>query len=790
MKFKGLLPLFLLITMQNTAFSQAEIGQSSEKASNALTEYFKLDRENIHLHLNKNTFLTHDEIWFKGYIIEKKSKKGYLPTSNVHVAMFDEKGTKIKTHLFLAENSSFEGNIKLDESMSTGSYYLQVYTNYMNNFTEDESSVFEIKIINPNDGKTIPNNKIINTNTITTDFFPESSIFLEGTSNTIAVKITDCNGNGLSIKDGEIKDSKGTTVTNFNTNGVGYGKFEIVQTKKELYKAVFKIDNIKTEINLPMPIEKGITLSANNYTFEDKTTLKIKTNTISLADYKNESLTLVIQQDNYSSFIPFSLNENNTGQLFTLPNENFKPGINTLYLIDKNQKKIAERILYKPFDLEQKINLKVLRKQNDSIIISGTSTLPMGTLSVSVLPNETKTLTNKKSIFNSFILDNHLSEKTPNGNYFLSDFSKNKHSELDTYLMCQKSKYNWETMLTSPPQNKFEFDSGLTIKGTINVPVKDRDSKVQMKSIVAGLNELSDINDKNEFYFKNILVYDSTTVHFSLLNKKNQSTEIKSVPQIVNNNRHFNKPLKNKLKNCSPTITENNNYSFPKTANTIQLESMSIFTKKRSPKFTNIKRFNNDKAKAFKILDVESDRDILQFIAANGFTVSVDSIGNVIIIGQKPSSWLGTREPLIYWDDAPVLDFNQLRGWTLRYIDEIYINKNGYGGGMDAANGIIRIHSKKGSGGARQIKINSQAFTVKNGFQKTNHYRNPEYTSYTDEGFKNFGNIHWDPGIETDKNGVFTFSIPNYDQKSIKVIIEGIGTDGQLISETKTIEIP
>ncbi|UOK42687.1 hypothetical protein [Flavobacterium enshiense] len=520
MNLKKLVYLIIALTVQNLVFSQAEINQSHEKINDALTEYFKLDRENIHLHLNKNIFLTSDEIWFKGYIIEKKNKKPYFLTSNVLISLLDDKGNKIKKYLFYAENSIFEGNIKLDENISTGKYYLEVFTNYMNNFSENESSVFELKIINPKDGKTFPDTRIVNLSTIKTEFFPEGNVFLEGTSNTIAVKISDCNGNGISVKDGEIVNSKGETITNFSTNSLGYGKFEILQTKSELYKAVFKINDVKTEEKLPFPEVNGITFSANNYTFENKTTLKIKTNSNSLAQYKNEPLTLIIQQDDYSSYVPFSFKDDNTEQLLALPNENLLNGINTLYLVDKNHKKIAERILYKPLKFDRNIDLKVLRKQNDSIVISGTSTILSGTLSVSVLPEGTKSLTEKKTIYNSFLLDNQLSEKSPDGNQLLSNFSKRKHYELDTYLMCQKSKYNWQTMLSSSPQKKFDFDNGLTFKGTINIPVKDRDSKVEINSLTSGLSEFSPINEKNEFYFKNILVSDSTLVHFSLLDKK------------------------------------------------------------------------------------------------------------------------------------------------------------------------------------------------------------------------------------------------------------------------------
>ncbi len=791
MKVQNAFTLFLLYFITTISFAQAELNQNKQKLETAFMEFFKLDRENIHLHLNKNTYLNTDEIWFKGYVIEKKSRKPYVATSNVNISLIDDKGEKLKNYLFYADNSVFEGSLNIDKNLKTGTYYLQAYTNYMNNFAENESNFFEIKIINPEDGNVPSSTNVIDYSTITTEFFPEGSVFLEGTSNTIGIKITDCNGNGVPVKDGEIKDAQGITITNFTTNEFGHGKFDILQTKNELYKAVYLVDDIKIEKALPLPIQKGITFSVNNYTFENKTTIKIKTNTNSINEYKNTPLTLVLQQNNEVSFVDFSFKENTTEHLLVLPSNEFSEGINTIYLTNSNFKKLAERVIYTPSKFNKSIALEVNKKTRDSVSISGKSNIVLGSISISVLPNETKSLTDHKDIYRSLILDNHLSTKTPKGSAFLSNFSKRKHYELDSYLLSKKSKYDWQSILSSPPNEKFDFDHGLTFKGTINKALDNKNAfKVQMYSITSGLEEFSEINDKNEFYFKNILVTDSTTVHFSLIDQKERKTEIKLFTQILNNNRPFIKPFNVEKTNCpASTLLKNDNLAFPRIANTIQLDSLTLNTTKKKTELSNVKRFNNSMAKGFKITEADASRDLLQFISSNGFDVIIQG-ATVIINGRKSTSFLGSKSPAIFIDDVPLRDFNQLLGYTLQNVDEIYINKSGYGGGMEATNGIIRVYTKKGFGGVQKIKINSQSFVVKNGFQKLKSFKNPKYTSHTDEGFINFGTIHWEPYVETDENGQFSFSIPNYNQKTVKIIIEGIASDGQLISEIKTIEIP
>ena len=60
-----------------------------------LINYFKLDRENIHLHLNKTIYSTNETVWFKGYIIEKKESKLNFLTTNVHVRLLDSNKKEI-----------------------------------------------------------------------------------------------------------------------------------------------------------------------------------------------------------------------------------------------------------------------------------------------------------------------------------------------------------------------------------------------------------------------------------------------------------------------------------------------------------------------------------------------------------------------------------------------------------------------------------------------------------------------------------------------------------------------
>ena len=77
-------------------------GQTKEDnfISENINSYFTLDRENIHLHLNKTIYVNNETIWFKGYVLDKKTKKLHPNTTNVFITLYDSNKKEISTKLF------------------------------------------------------------------------------------------------------------------------------------------------------------------------------------------------------------------------------------------------------------------------------------------------------------------------------------------------------------------------------------------------------------------------------------------------------------------------------------------------------------------------------------------------------------------------------------------------------------------------------------------------------------------------------------------------------------------
>lgn len=779
--------IFIVLWCFNFSFSQ-ETSPVAQNISKKISDYYFYDRETIHLHLNKNQYFSSEEIWFKGYIYNRKSKLPFVETNNVYVLLLDENGNKIQTNLFFADQGVFSGSLKLKETIASGRYFIQTYTNWMNNFYENESSVFAFDVINTKDTEYIPSTTVRETD-LKTVFTPESGVFLNGFTTAIGIHIFDCFSNGVQINSGEIIDSEGEIVTTFATDKSGYGKFEIKQSTNLPLKAVYNFKGRTFSETLPNYAYQGVSIAVNNTTFNDKTILVIRKKL-------NEKTTtdvfyLVIYQNEKSIVHEFSFGSKNE-ITFTIPKSELFVGLNTTLILDNTLKKLCERLLFNPYSNKVEINFSKTSKTAIDVTFKGTISQELGDLSISVLPEESLNLDNKKNIFASFQTD-AMTENVVN--ILPINFTSKDRINLitiDNALINKKNKTNWDFVINNTQRSSFEFDKGLTIKGTINQDLKDFSKyQVELFSLPYNLNIKSPLSDKKEFVFENLALADSLMLNLTLYKDLTKTVDIKMYYTVSNANRVFSKPFKPESIVCSKPIKQETD---------IAKNSMPLFKEKiiyldnvdvSGNSKNNFKRLNTNtnssNYKAFKIAGTEKEKllRITDFLSQQGFAV-VNDFGQLNIYSR-----IGNREqksPAIYVDDILLLEYSILESYDMSQIDEIYIDMYSDSFIQGNANqGVIKIYTLPGS----KIKSNyseTKAIIVKGGFTKNTTFKNKEYYTYDDLGFKNHGVIHWEPLINV-TNGNFELKFPHYNQKVVKLKIEGMTKNGELISEIITLNL-
>lgn len=777
--------LFLLLILPLFFFSNGQ-ELNLKKASEPLMNYFNLDRENIYLHLNKTQYLTNETIFFKGYVLEKKEAKLNFQTTNVYLALLDENNNILSKHLFYAANGVVVGQLKINPNLPSGTYFIHTYTNYMNNFSENESTIQPLKILNIKD-KIIPLDQS-EKKTITINLSYEGGTFLAHTKNTIGVQIKNCLGNGLALNPIKVKNAQGEIVHTFSTNSQGYGKFDLLNTQHEIYTLETEYNQTTHQKLLELPKLEGLTLSINNYAFDQKSTITISTNEYGFKKYKDQKFSVLIQKNNLLNHIDFTLNA--PQKEFVINQSSFFSGINCIRLVNENTEAISERIIYHQ-PLQEKITLQA-KKEKDSLHINGTAKGRIANFSISILPEATESNFDEKSIYNSLAFHNYCTIDKINVPYYFDAFTKRKKYELDLVLLHAKSNYEWKNLLNNPPKETYNFDIGITIEGKINQNLKEKE-KLKLRLYASnGINESIELDEKNEFVFNNVFAVDSTKFYFSLLKNDTQIKPLNVTSRVTNNDKSFLKSLNLTKPICKAEsfVKKDSDAALETTLKATYLKEIEL-TKEVEIKLTNENEYNNSMAKGYKInpSDVTSYRDVLSFIASHGYDVSTEG-GSVTIRARASRSILGTLSPAVFLDNGPVTDFSFLTNIQLYDVDEIYINKHGYGMGMIGSNGVIRIYTKKTyETKVSPIEIKSKSIDITNAFQKVIAFKTDLQQDFSSAFFKKNGTIAWIPNLYSDENGAFEFKIPTLGQDKIRVILQGIDNYGSLYYETIVLEI-
>lgn len=495
---------------------------------------------------------------------------------------------------------------------------------------------------------------------------------------------------------------------------------------------------------------------------------------------------VAVHKDDDATIYEVNFNSSLIAKL-AINNANLPEGLNTIRVLDSDLNQIAERLMYKYPTTLVACTIAQTAQTTGETKYSGIVNHPNMNLSISVLPEKTLSYDDTNDIYSSLLLLPYIKDsQKASGKHYFTALTKSKIYELDLFLLSQKSKYEWYNIVKNPPKSSYTFDMGLTLKGTVPKqagPIQF--AKVRLYSITSSIDETTDVNEKGEFTFDNLLIPDSSYVNFTLLRKGEKPKQLTLYPQLLNNNKKFSKVFMPKTY-CFNTVMPGNEHIAPTVLNdAIELEEVKIEGKKL--KYANI--LGNGNLKGYKISEMQANmQNLLNFIKTYGGFDVVDRDGQVNLYGRSVTTIHGGRNtPVVYIDNVRQLDLSMLPIIQMSEVDEVYINAQAIVPSVRNNVGIVRIYLNKGAKAGK--KNTTPDIILKNGYSKIVPFRNVGYLSTQNEGFANFGVINWIPNIMTDEKGEFKFSIPKTGQKSIKLLIEGFSADGKLISETKIINV-
>ncbi|WP_299834514.1 hypothetical protein [uncultured Tenacibaculum sp.] len=789
MKYQKLL-LLLAVFQFAMLFSQIDNVEKN------YTDYFDNEREVPYLHLNKTRFLKGESVWFKAYVLNLNTQKLHDKTSNLYCAIYDDKGEFKEQKLLYVKNGIASGNFKLDSTFTGKNYYVKASTNYMRNFEEDQSFLQKITLV---DNAEITSEKVSSKMAYDLQVLPEGGHLLANSLNAVGIIFKDKNGDIPKTIKGEILDSSGILIEEFKLNEFGLAKTIVEVEKGKEYVAKVTLEDGETITSkLPSKELKGVTLNVDNIS-TNMTKFMVNTNAETINDLTGKKYYLLIHNTNSYLKREFVFKPNKVSYSLYLSQDMFKPGTNIATLFNEEDKPIAERVFFNhKKSLLGSVDVNIDDVSTDSITVTlnnSKNDYNQYYLSASVLPSSTASENTTQNIYSKFLLQPYINGEVKKSDYFFKDVNRKKLQELDLVLLTQGwSKYKWYNIFNLSPRKHYEFEKGITIKGSLNMNNVNNDTDIYLLSNANKLFVSKKVKN-NQVEFKNLYITDTTTVNLSYNTKKGKLRSPKGYFRAKS--MLDTSPLK---VSESRLFTKEENVDIVDTFVLEEFEELNEVEVKGRLIFKN-KPFNINGARLLKYkkgLNLEGLQTFEGFIRAQGFRISrptrlYPGTGDIardimffrgsVVNGYRNNfrSPFALDRTRIYLNNVDITnDFNQLNALvtTGRIIDfdEIYVSKR--------RNGEIYLFPAISIGKTddpfNRVKIET-AYAV------SKEYYQPKYVTTSHEIFEKYGAMFWNPNIElSPASSKIQFKIPRLNQNSIKIFIEGIGTDGSLIYKTKT----
>ena len=754
------------------------------------TNYFKLNRELVFVHLNKTSLIKKENLWLSAYVYNATLNSPNSQTVNLNLDVFDESGTFIESKTVLIAGGKGSTYLTLNkDSYPEGKYFIKAFTKCMENFKEDLSYVQSFEILG-SIGEAVGAKE----EDFDLQILPEGGHILADVWNNIGVKLIDSKGSSVIFSDGKLLDSENKVISTFKSNQFGLSKFNFLPAMQQEYRIeVTTLNGEKLKAALPEADLKGFNLSGNN--LKGQFIFKVNTNTNSQDLVRDKMFYAAIHQDGNIKDFAFQFPKGKLEVSLKLSKDSLYSGINTVTIFDDNFNPLLERLFFNDKNLKRiRVNAQVNGAASDSLRINlkAATAINNNSLSISVLPGSTKAYNPKHNILSAFYLKPYINGDLDNGGYYFSESNPRKLGyDLDLLLLTQGwSKFQWSFIYNNSPKELVAPERGFTINGKINGRNQKKENTVFIKSEETGLFEIVEVQDDDSFVLKNIYVLDSSALSYGLMNDRNSKISKPSIYATISPNKSPSE-LKLKYKNQGSKVDMKQESNFDNfIVDSQNLDTIILIGEnKKTDKYLNDLRVIKPE---ITITDQIASRYpfITDYIAANGFRVIQGGYGNLVIENRSPSSISPGSSPI------PQLYFNGMRlgadNSPLVYlktsdVESIIISTSGNGYGMNGSNGAIEIKTRRGRGAVSSRETIKEIITT-NGFSVNKEFYAPKYTSYTNDSFVNYGAIDWISDFSLEQNGVSSFNVLNTMQPQISLFIEGITVDGNLISEVIKIQ--
>ncbi|RZJ80543.1 MAG: hypothetical protein EOO47_07225 [Flavobacterium sp.] len=797
----------------------------------------QVPREKLYLHFDKNNYTNLDTIWFKAYLVDATLNTPSTKSGLIYTEIIDEDNDVIESLALPTVSGLSWGAFALDEKkFETGTYTFRAYTNWMQNFGDTyffqkQFNVFSLtagtekmplstaRTKQPNISQ--GNTAIAIAKKIDLQFLPEGGNLIAGNRQKIGFKALNANGKGV-VLSGDILDSKGNVVANFNSNNKGMGMFLLSTIANEKYSAV--INNLPG-IDFKLPAVKELTTSL-------KITNDIKSDSliIQLNPALSQSVTIIGQSRGVICFFA-DLPASTSTKIIRVAKSIFPTGVCQILVLDPQRKVLNERNFFN--NLRDGIKLDVMPDKisyanRDSVQLRikalATDQKPVQmSLSIAVTDDTQvmKDSDNDVNILSYLLLSSDLKGEIENPSSYFTSYDEQTHNNLEALMLTQGwVNYDWDLSKKPIFKSEKEFILSGKITNLTNTPIAN--AKVTMVGQNKGFTLIDTVaNDKGEFVFDQLPMMDSASFVVQALNTKGKRGTLgievnEFVRPAVNIVKPKNVFLEGAVDSISTVLVKTQNDALNKRyASGNLLKEVTITGKRSIPGSKNL----NGPGEADQILTEEDLNKVAKLTLYDLLTKKVKGFRAGVPRGSNNMEFFINSEPAKFVVDGMELDFfyessagpsiNEYYYFVRDFLD-YYAAEDVKGvevmrnfstsmryktrfidNPLDPVQySFIEVTTKSGHGPFLKKRANIYKYRPMN-YGSNKVFYSPKYTADNTDKMPDFrSTIYWHPNIITDENGDAKVTFFTSDRKGTYTVwLEGTDLEGNFGVKTMKLEV-
>ena len=169
----GFLLLIHFLFLQ-AVYGQVPINMTGYLSNKFLNYSESVPREEIYVHSDRDEYISGEDMWFNIYLIDRKSFKPSDESKIAYFELLNPENRPIVQKRILLDGGFGPGQIILPDTLSTGTYTIRAYTNWMKNFFPSNCFTKDIHIYNSFSSKVfkrkVNSGKVINEQAISMNF--------------------------------------------------------------------------------------------------------------------------------------------------------------------------------------------------------------------------------------------------------------------------------------------------------------------------------------------------------------------------------------------------------------------------------------------------------------------------------------------------------------------------------------------------------------------------------------------------------------------------------------------